>query len=329
MADQVQTLFGLTPDIDLDLMLPAQQLNSLTARVIKAIDGVLDQVRPDWLLVQGDTTTAMSAALAAWHRRIPVAHVEAGLRTGDLERPFPEEANRRLIDMISDALFAPTSSARESLLAEGIDSGRVFLTGNTVVDALHSVIDGLTDVVSTGEVLVTVHRRESFGEPIRQIFRAVAELARQFPELQWVCPVHRNPQVREPAWAILDGIPNVQLHDPFPYQELLRHLKHARLVLTDSGGIQEEAPTFRTPVLILRERTERMEGVDAGVARLVGIDRQAIVSAVSEVLTNNEVYKAMIATSNPYGDGFAAGRIVAALAGEAVEPFEATRSCVS
>jgi UDP-N-acetylglucosamine 2-epimerase (non-hydrolysing) len=324
MIDQVQELFGLAPDLDLDLMTPDQGLNELTARVITALDEVLERVRPDWLLVQGDTTTAMGAALAAFHHRIPVGHVEAGLRTGDLTQPFPEEANRRLIDIVAQVLFAPTARARDALLTEGADPDRLFLTGNTIVDALQSVAATLGDTCRHDEVLVTVHRRESFGEPIRRICFAVAKLAERFPQLRWIYPVHHNPRVRDPAQLILGRIPNVELHDPFDYPELLRYLKRARIVLTDSGGIQEEAPTFGTPVLILREKTERPEGVEAGVARLIGVEPETIVSAATELLTDTAVYESMATATNPYGDGRAAERIVAVLAGEPFKPFEAT-----
>jgi UDP-N-acetylglucosamine 2-epimerase (non-hydrolysing) len=324
MIDQVQELFGLAPDLDLDLMTPDQGLNELTARVITALDEVLERVRPDWLLVQGDTTTAMGAALAAFHHRIPVGHVEAGLRTGDLTQPFPEEANRRLIDIVAQVLFAPTARARDALLTEGADPDRLFLTGNTIVDALQSVAATLGDTCRHDEVLVTVHRRESFGEPIRRICFAVAKLAERFPQLRWIYPVHHNPRVRDPAQLILGRIPNVELHDPFDYPELLRYLKRARIVLTDSGGIQEEAPAFGTPVLILREKTERPEGVEAGVARLIGVEPETIVSAATELLTDTAVYESMATATNPYGDGRAAERIVAVLAGEPFKPFEAT-----
>jgi UDP-N-acetylglucosamine 2-epimerase (non-hydrolysing) len=324
MIDQVQELFGLAPDLDLNLMTPDQSLNELTARVITALDEVLERVQPDWLLVQGDTTTAMGAALAAFHHHIPVGHVEAGLRTGDLTRPFPEEANRRLIDIVAQALFAPTARARDALLAEGADPDHLFLTGNTIVDALQSVAATLGDTCRHDEVLVTVHRRESFGEPIRRICFAVAKLAERFPQLRWIYPVHHNPRVRDPAQLILGRIPNVELHDPFDYPELLRYLKRARIVLTDSGGIQEEAPAFGTPVLILREKTERPEGVEAGIARLIGVEPEAIITAVTEVLTDTAVYQSMATATNPYGDGRAAERIVAVLAGERFKPFEAT-----
>ncbi len=325
MVDQVESLFELTPDIDLDLMRADQRLNDLGARVLTAIDGVIDRVVPDWLLVQGDTTTAMAAALAAFHRRTPVGHVEAGLRTGDLDRPFPEEANRRLIDALAAALFAPTERSRTALLAEGVHEDRIHLTGNTVVDALHEVaarLGGPEDRQS--EVLVTAHRRESFGPPMRAIFGAVEELARRFPDVRWVFPVHPNPSVRGPAHEMLGSIPNVELHEPLEYAELIRRLMRAKLVLTDSGGIQEEAPAFGTPVLVMRERTERPEGIEAGIARLVGVDQQSIVAAATEALAGTPA--AARRGGNPYGDGHAAERIAAILAGEPWEPFQAQRT---
>jgi UDP-N-acetylglucosamine 2-epimerase (non-hydrolysing) len=325
MVDQVQDLFGLAPDLDLDLMTPGQELNELAGRVLDGIDGVLRDVEPDWLLVQGDTTTAMVAALAAFHRGVRVGHVEAGLRTGDLASPFPEEANRRIVDLVADAQFAPTARAAAALRREGVDDDRIFLTGNTVVDALGMVADTLGAEPRADEVLITVHRRESFGEPMVGIFDAIGELADRFPDLRWIFPVHRNPNVQGPAEDALAGRPNVELLDPLDYVTLVRHLMRARLVLTDSGGIQEEAPTFGTPVLVLREKTERPEGVEAGVARLVGVDRDAIVTAATEVLGDEAVHRSMASTANPYGDGHAAGRIAAVLAGRPFEPWEPTR----
>jgi len=321
MMDQVQEVFGLEPDVDLDLMRPAQTLNDLAARSLAAVDRVLVDQHPDWVLVQGDTTTAMTVALAAFHREVRVGHVEAGLRTGDLKRPFPEEANRCLIDVFADALFAPTERSRRRLLDEGHDPGRVFLTGNTGIDALQSVAERVGGVTVTDEILVTVHRRESFGAPIRAIFAAIRELAERFPGLGFVYPVHRNPNVQGPAHEILGGLPNVSLEAPFDYLELVRRLARARLVLSDSGGIQEEAPSFGKPVLVLRETTERPEGLEAGVARLVGADRERIVAEAVRLLTDPEAWRAMATASNPYGDGHAAERIVRILAGEPWQPF--------
>ncbi len=321
MTDQVQLALGLVPDLDLDLMRPAQTLNDLASRSLVAIDRVLADVRPDWVLVQGDTTTAMTVALAAFHRQARVGHVEAGLRTGDLARPFPEEANRCLIDVVASALFAPTERARRRLLDEGHAPDRVHLTGNTGIDALLGVAGRVGGVTIGDEVLVTVHRRESFGDPIRQIFSAVRELAERFPDLRFVYPVHPNPNVQGPARELLGGLANVELHEPFDYLELVRRMARARLVLSDSGGIQEEAPSFGKPVLVLRETTERPEGIEAGVARLVGADRQRIVDEATRLLTDEGAWAAMATAVNPYGDGRAAERIAAILCGEPWRPF--------
>jgi len=316
LLDPVQALFGLRPDFDLDLMRPHQTPNELAARAFAALDRLLAELAPDWLLVQGDTTTAMVGAMAAFHRRVRVGHVEAGLRTGDLAQPFPEEANRRIVDLLSDALFAPTPRARDTLLGEGVPPERVHLTGNTVVDALLRIAALVPAEPRRNEVLITVHRRESFGAPLAGIFAAFRELAAAFPSVRFVYPVHPNPNVRGPAYQALSALPNFELHEPFDYLELVRRLRSARLVLTDSGGIQEEAPTFGTPVLVLREKTERPEGIESGVAKLVGTDRRQIVAAAEHLLSDEEAYRAMANAANPYGDGRAAERIAGILAGE-------------
>ena len=326
MLDQVQDLLGLRPDLDLRLMRHDQTLNGLSAAAVAAMDEVLAAESPDWLLVQGDTTTAMAASLAAFHRRVRVGHVEAGLRTGDLGRPFPEEANRRLIDLLATDLFAPTGRARQALLAEGRDPERVHVVGNTVIDALRTISAGIAGPPpARPEVLITVHRRESFGAPLREIFSGLRELARAFPAIDWIYPVHRNPNVRGPAHAILGGLPNLHLHDPFDYRELVGRLMRCRFVLTDSGGLQEEAPTFGKPVLVLRETTERPEGIEAGVARLVGTHREAIVAEASRLLTSEAAHQAMARAVNPYGDGCAGERIAAILGGEPWAPVQAPR----
>jgi UDP-N-acetylglucosamine 2-epimerase (non-hydrolysing) len=321
MLDPVQELFGLAPDLDLDLMRPDQSPNELASRAFAALDPPLRDLAPDWLLVQGDTTTAMVGALAAFHRRVRVGHVEAGLRTGDLSQPFPEEANRRAIDLLADALFAPTARARDALLREGAPAERVHLTGNTGIDALLQAAARVPEEPRRNEVLITVHRRESFGAPLAGIFAALRELAEAFPAVRFVYPVHPNPHVLLPAREALSGLANLELHPPFGYLELVRRLRSARLVLTDSGGIQEEAPTFGTPVLVLREKTERPEGIAAGVARLAGTDRQKIVAAASLLLTDEGAWRAMANAANPYGDGRAGERIAGILAGEEIEPF--------
>jgi UDP-N-acetylglucosamine 2-epimerase (non-hydrolysing) len=348
MLDQAQRLFGLLPEHDLDLMTPGQGLNQLAARTLAGLDRLLAEMAPDWLLVQGDTTSAAAAALAAFHLGIRVGHVEAGLRTGDLARPFPEEANRRIVDLLADALFAPTALAAQRLRQGGADAEKIFLTGNTGIDALYWVAglrqgeppgagpngggawpkagggagdpgDAAAD--SGGEVLVTVHRRESFGWPLRSILAAIACLAGRFPQLRWIYPVHPNPQVAEPAAALLGGIPNLRLCPPLSYDQLVAQLRRSRLVLTDSGGLQEEAPAFGKPVLVLRDATERPEGIAAGVARLVGTSPARIVAETARLLTDRVAYRRMARASSPYGDGGAAARIAAILAGEPYEPF--------
>jgi UDP-N-acetylglucosamine 2-epimerase (non-hydrolysing) len=327
MLAQVQDLFGLRPDVDLRLMRPDQSLNALAAAALAAVDEVLVSTAPDWLLVQGDTTTAMAAALAAFHRGVKVGHVEAGLRTGDLARPFPEEANRRIVDALAAALFAPTGRAARALLAEGVDPARLHVVGNTVIDALRLLpTDGEETADPAGtpsrpEVLITVHRRESFGAPLAGIFAALRRLAASFPGVDWIYPVHPNPNVRGPAHEALGGLPNLTLCAPLGYGELVRRLRSCRFVLTDSGGLQEEAPTFGKPVLVLRDTTERPEGIEAGVARLVGTEGERIAAAAAELLTSEAAYAAMARAVNPYGDGRAAERIAAILAGEPWTPF--------
>ena len=322
---QMNEQLGLVTDVDLALMRRDQGLNELGASVLAALDPLLADLAPDWVLVQGDTTTAMAAGLAAFHRRIRVGHVEAGLRTGDLAAPFPEEANRRIADLVSSAHFAPSARAAAALRREGHDPATIFLVGNSVVDALLRIAADLGEPAPGPlEVLVTMHRRESFGEPLRAVLAALRELAGEFPDVRWVYPVHPNPNVAGPAAAELDGIANVELLPPLDYRQLVERLRSCRLVLTDSGGIQEEAPAFGKPVLVLRDTTERPEGIDAGVARLVGTDRRRIVAAASELLTSAGAYAAMSRAVNPYGDGRAGERIAAILLGEPWEAFEPT-----
>jgi len=323
LLDSALALFGIRPDLDLDLMRPDQTPSSVAAGVLQAFDPILRDVAPDVVLVQGDTTTVMAAALACFHRQVAVGHVEAGLRTGDFRNPFPEEMNRRVTDLVAAHHFAPTPRSAAALAREGIDRARIHVTGNTVVDALR----WLSGRVPAGEeadrrelVLVTSHRRESFGEPMRRSFRAIARLARRFPDTRFVFPVHPNPNVLEAA-RLFDGIGNVELHPPVDYDRLVGWMRSARLILTDSGGIQEEAPTFGKPTLVLRETTERPEGVEAGVARLVGTDEEKIFREAERLLTDPEAWGAMARAANPYGDGRAAERIVAVLAGRPTEPF--------
>jgi len=321
MLDQVLELFGLAPDVDLDLMQADQSLNSLSSRIFDRVDRVLAEQKPDWLLVQGDTTTALGCALAAFHRRIPVGHIEAGLRTGDLDAPFPEEMNRRVVDLVSTAAFAPTRRAADALAREGVSAERIHLTGNTVVDALLQIAAREGEVAEENLVLITAHRRESFGEPLERIVRAIARLARAFPQTRFVHVVHPNPNVLGVVRKN-EGLGNVELVEPLDYRALVHLMRRCRFALTDSGGIQEEAPTFRKPVLVLREKTERPEGIDAGVALLVGTDEEKIFAEASRLLTDESARRRMAGSTSPYGDGHASDRIADALAGRPFAPFQ-------
>jgi UDP-N-acetylglucosamine 2-epimerase (non-hydrolysing) len=337
MLEQVIDVFGFRVDHDLAVMEPNQTLAGLTARLLTEIDGVLDRVHPDMALVQGDTTTVLAAALACFYRKIPIGHVEAGLRTGNIWSPFPEEVNRRLASPLVTLHFAPTSTARDNLVREGIDAGCILVTGNTVIDALQLEVarqrDPDVEVRIDRElsravgndwdtrpfVLITGHRRESFGAGFEQICRAVAELAETFPDHRFVYPVHLNPQVQRPVHARLARHPNVVLTEPRSYRTFVALLRHCRVVLTDSGGVQEEAPGLGKPVLVMRDTTERPEGVEAGTVRLVGPHAERIVAGVRELLTDRSAYDAMARAKNPYGDGRAAGRIVERIASHLAE----------
>ena len=321
MLDSVLSLFEIVPDVDLDLMRPDQASNELASRAFAALDRVLVDESPDWLLVQGDTTTAMCAAVAAFHRGVRVGHVEAGLRTGDLTRPFPEEMNRRVVDLVADACFVPTRRAGDTLAREGVAAERIHRTGNTVVDALNEIARRDGETAEEDLVLVTAHRRESFGEPLDRILRAIGRLARAFPRTRFVHVVHPNPNVLDRVRAS-DAPENLERIEPLDYRSFLRLLRRSRLVLSDSGGIQEEAPTFGKRVLVLREKTERPEGIEAGFARLVGTDEERIFEEAARILSGRSDL-APPGAGNPYGDGRAAERIVSALSGIPFEPFEA------
>jgi len=336
MLDQVLDVFDIAPDYDLDLMRPDQTLASITARAIAALDEVVERERPDWLLVQGDTTTAMVGALAGFYRHVRVGHVEAGLRTGDKSQPFPEEVNRRIADVVSDWHFAPTTKNREALLREGYHDRSILVTGNTVIDALETVVAEVRDCPAvTAELglddrrvlLVTAHRRENFGAPLQEICQALLDIARRYPsDVQIVFPVHPNPNVQRTVRATLGAVENVRLTDPLGYRELVAVMDRAYLLLTDSGGLQEEAPGLGKPVLVLRDVTERPEGVDAGAVRLVGTSKQRIVHETSLLLNDPRQYALMAQAVNPYGDGRASQRIVSALLGREVTPFVPSRS---
>ena len=323
LLDSAMGLFGIRPDFDLDLMRPNQTPSAVAAGVLRAFDESLGRISPDVVLVQGDTTTVMAASLACFHRGVPVGHVEAGLRTANLRNPFPEEMNRRVTDLVSEFHFAPTPRSAAALAREGVDPAGIHVTGNTVVDALQWLAGRSPAPEGFGGrdlVLITSHRRESFGEPMVRSFRAIARLAREFPGTRFVFPVHPNPNVLE-AVRVFEGVENVELHPPVDYGLLVSWMKEARIILTDSGGIQEEAPTFGKPTLVLRETTERPEGVESGVARLVGTDEEKIYREARTLLTDPEAYAAMSRRGNPYGDGRAAERIVSILVGRSVEPF--------
>ncbi len=318
MLDQVLTLFKIKPDIDLNLMRPNQSLAELTAAVFTHLDPVLADIKPDWVLVQGDTTTVMAAALNAYYRRIRVGHVEAGLRTHNKWQPFPEEVNRRVAGVTANLHFAPTKWSRQNLLKEGVPDETIHVTGNPVIDALYYVAkqDIPTEVASLlsklGErrlVLVTAHRRENFGQPLETICTALKSLAAR-GDVEIVYPVHLNPNVQEPVKRLLGNVPHITLLPPLEYLPLVHLMKNASLILTDSGGIQEEAPAFGIPVLVLREVTERPEGVQAGTLKLVGTNRTKIVNEANYLLNDSKAHAAMAQAVNPFGDGQAAKKIV-------------------
>ena len=328
MLDQVLRLFRLQPDYDLNIMRPEQGLTEITCRILEGMKTVLLDFKPDIVLVHGDTTTTLAASLAAFYQQIPVGHVEAGLRTGDLASPWPEEGNRKLTGHLARLHFTPTARSRQNLLQENLPDARIIVTGNTVIDALLWVRDRVLDDTSLNAelaarypfldpakklVLVTGHRRESFGGGFERICSALAQIARQHPEAQIVYPVHLNPNVSEPVNRILSGIENIILVEPQEYLPFVWLMNRAWLILTDSGGIQEEAPSLGKPVLVMRDTTERPEAVDAGTVRLVGTDIVRIVASVDELLRDDEAWQAMSHAHNPYGDGKACGRILQAL----------------
>ncbi len=327
MLDQVLELFHIQPDHDLDLMRPDQSLADLTASILTSLDPVLAMENPDWVLVQGDTTTVMAASMAAFYRGIRVGHVEAGLRTGDKRQPFPEEINRHLTTVLADLHFAPTERSRDNLLREGVPEARIKVTGNTVIDALHQIIKTETPLqvrdwleewgIRQGGrrlVLVTAHRRENFGAPIERICEAIRSLAECYGnDLRIVYPVHLNPNIQEPVYRLLGDVSGISLIKPVDYISLIHLIKNSSIVLTDSGGIQEEASGLGKPALVMRDVTERPEGVEAGVLKLVGSDPGIIVREASRLLDDADAYVEMARVTSLFGDGKAAGRIVEAL----------------
>jgi UDP-N-acetylglucosamine 2-epimerase len=323
MLDQTLGIFALTPDIDLDVMSPNQALAASAAKILAGLDEVFAREQPDWVLVQGDTTTVMAATLAAFFRKINIGHVEAGLRTYDKYSPFPEEGNRRIADALADLYFAPSATTRDNLIAERVDPARIVVTGNTVIDALMLVrerVRGRSLAHLTGElrdkrlVLITSHRRESFGAPFENTCRALRTLADRYRDsAHFVYPVHLNPNIQAPAHALLGGVPNLTLTDPVDYETIVGLMDRAHFILTDSGGLQEEAPSLGKPVLVLREKTERVEVVACGAARLVGTDYDAIVRESVRLMEDEQSYRAMATAGNPYGDGRASERIADAI----------------
>lgn len=314
MLDQVLDLFSIVPDEDLNIMRPDQGLGELTARLMTALDAYLDRTKPDLLLAQGDTTTVFIAALACFYRQISFGHVEAGLRTGDLHYPFPEEMNRVMVDRLTSYHFAPTEVAKKNLLNEGISEQRIQVTGNTVIDALlqtagKDIPMGVPLDPKKRLLLVTAHRRENFGQPLESICRALLQLAKSNSDVQILYPVHPNPNVHDTVHTLLGGTPGILLVEPMDYSPFVTAMKHSYLILTDSGGIQEEAPALGKPVLVLRAETERPEAVDEGVVRLVGTRTTDIVEAAQRLLDDASAYRAMARGVSPYGDGRAAIRI--------------------
>jgi UDP-N-acetylglucosamine 2-epimerase (non-hydrolysing) len=321
MLDQVNELFGIVPDFDLNIITQSQTLESITSRVLAGVSAVIDSERPDALLVQGDTTTCFAAGLAAFYRRIPLIHLEAGLRTGNRDNPFPEEINRRLTTQLAMLHLAPTRTSKANLLKDGIAESDIVITGNTVIDALLHVSGRnsasenaeLEGVFDKRTVLITAHRRESWGEPMAQTARAIARLAKEFPNVNFLLPAHLNPAVRNVLLPPLEGLENVRITRPLDYRDFVSAMRDSSIVLTDSGGVQEEAPTFGKPVLVMRDTTERPEAVEAGTVRLIGTAEDVIVDAVSELLRDSSAYRKMAHAVNPYGDGRAAQRSVHAI----------------
>ncbi|WP_138686782.1 UDP-N-acetylglucosamine 2-epimerase (non-hydrolyzing) [Pseudoalteromonas sp. S1688] len=326
MLDQVLELFEIVPDYDLNIMKPGQSLYDVTTNILLGLKPILEEFKPDLVLVHGDTSTTLSASLAAFYQQIPVGHVEAGLRTGNLSSPWPEEGNRKLTGAITKLHFAPTQTSQQNLLNEAVNAGDIVITGNTVIDALLQVVDKVktdTDLITTLKakfpeldetkklILVTGHRRESFGGGFERICEALVEIATAHPDTQILYPMHLNPNVREPVNRILKNVDNVHLIEPQDYLPFVYLMNQAHIIVTDSGGVQEEAPSLGKPVLVMRDTTERPEAVEAGTVKLVGTDKARIVSEVNNLLTNAQEYQSMSRAHNPYGDGKACERIVA------------------
>ncbi len=323
MLDQVLHLFKIQPDYDLDIMSQGQTLYDITSRALTGLREVLASASPDLVLVHGDTTTTFAGALAAFYQQIPVGHVEAGLRTGNKYSPYPEEMNRKLAGVLTDLHFAPTMTARDNLLRENVPAASVFVTGNTVIDALLSTVDPAyrfagewlpsISFPTSRVILVTTHRRENLGEPMRQVYQALKRIVSEFPDVEILFPVHRNPKVREVVDSVLGGLPRVHLTDPLDYEPFANLMARSTLIITDSGGIQEEAPSLGKPVLVLRDTTERPEALEAGTVKLIGTAEETVYGETKALLSDRALYRAMSEATNPYGDGQASRRIVQAI----------------
>ncbi len=321
MLDQVLSLFKIVPDYDLNLMIHGQSLAGLTSKILEGMDWILAESKPDLVLVQGDTTTAFAAALVAYYHKIPIGHVEAGLRTGQKYFPWPEEINRKLAGSLADLHFAPTKVSRDNLLREGINAENVFITGNTVIDALKATVrddyefkdESLKEILNTNKdkrlIMMTTHRRENWGDPMAQIYEALKTILQDFPDTYVIFPVHKNPTVREVVNKILGDHPRVFLIEPMDYESFINLMSKTYLILSDSGGIQEEAPSLGKPVLVVRDTTERPEAVAAGTVNIVGTSYDKVVEGIKLLLIDHSIYKKMCQAKNPYGDGFASERI--------------------
>ncbi|MGC8971727.1 MAG: non-hydrolyzing UDP-N-acetylglucosamine 2-epimerase [bacterium] len=314
MLDQMLNVFNIAPDVDLAVMEERQSLSNISVKIIEKLEPIILKYKPDIVVVQGDTSTAFLASLVSFYNKIPVAHVESGLRSFDIYNPFPEEANRRFISVVSSLNLAPTRKAKENLLREGVKEESIVVTGNTIVDAVYWIAKDIPEIKSDKKIiLVTAHRRENWGEPMKELALAVKELVREFSDITFIIPLHKNPIVREIFYGILSNVDRVELIEPLDYLSLIKTMKNSYLILTDSGGIQEEAPTFGKPVLVLRETTERPEGIEKGVAKLIGMHREIIIDNVRRLLTDQSLYTAMSKAGNPYGDGKAGKRVVKAI----------------
>ena len=320
MLDQVLETFAITPDYDLNIMKPGQSLSDITTAALLGLEGVIREAKPDLVLVHGDTTTTFAGALAAYYQSVAVGHVEAGLRTGNKYSPYPEEMNRQMVDRLCDLYFAPTALSRDNLLRENVPAGKIFVTGNTAIDAMTATVradHAHPELTWIGEnerlLLLTAHRRENWGEPLRRIFRAVRRVVESFPDVKVIYPIHLNPLVREAASEVLSGCERVRLIEPLEVVDFHNFIARSTLILSDSGGIQEEAPSLGKPVLVLRDTTERPQGIEAGKLKLVGTDEDAIFRETARLLTDREEYARMSRASNPYGDGHASERIADAI----------------